>query len=141
MPIGRATSGLLVAASLALSGALAAAAQPGTAPKKGGNPAAAKLKNPVAATPDSLAAGKKSYQRLCLRCHGPEGKGDGGSAGGGGQPQDFTAGKWDYGSSDGEIFTVIRDGTGSVDMEAYSERISTTEIWNLVNYVRSLLPK
>ena len=52
-------------------------AQSSTAPKKGGNPEAAKIKNPVAATPESLSAGKRSYQRLCGKCHGPEGKGDG----------------------------------------------------------------
>ena len=47
------------------------------APKKGGNPEAAKVKNPVAASPESVAAGKRVYTRMCGRCHGAEGKGDG----------------------------------------------------------------
>jgi mono/diheme cytochrome c family protein len=107
-----------------------------TTPRRGGNPAAAQLTSPVEATPESIAAGRGTYARLCSRCHGPEGKGDGGGAGAGGQPADFTDAAWDFGSSDGEIFTVIRDGT-SADMEGYAERISETDIWNLVAYLRT----
>jgi mono/diheme cytochrome c family protein len=108
-----------------------------TTPKRGGNPEAAKVRNPVEATDASIAAGRRTYQRLCSRCHGVEGKGDGGGAGAGGQPADFTDDRWDFGSSDGEIFSAISEGT-SADMESYAERIDATEIWNLVNYIRSL---
>jgi hypothetical protein len=52
----------------------------------------------------------------------------------------LTSDKWEYGSSDGEIFSVIHDGT-SADMEAYAERISDTEIWQLVNFIRSIGPQ
>jgi mono/diheme cytochrome c family protein len=105
---------------------------------KGGNPEAAKVANPVPSTPESLAAGKRVYQRMCQRCHGSSGKGDGGgSGGGGGLPSDLTDATWDYGSTDGEIFASIHDGT-SIDMEGYAQRISDTDIWNIVNYLRSL---
>jgi mono/diheme cytochrome c family protein len=106
-------------------------------PKRGGNPEGARIKNPVTPTPDSVAAGRRVYARLCVRCHGPEGKGDGGGAGAGGQPADLTDSMWDFGASDGEIFTVLRDGT-SADMESYAERMTETEMWNVVNYLRSL---
>jgi cytochrome c oxidase cbb3-type subunit 3 len=109
-------------------------------PRRGGNPEAAKVTNPVPASPEAIAAGRKTYARLCVRCHGPEGKGDGGGAGAGGQPADFTDATWDFGSSDGDIFAVIRDGT-SADMEAYGERISETEIWQLVRFLKSLSGK
>lgn len=112
----------------------------GTTPRRGGNPEAAKIKSPTASTPESIAAGRQIYARLCARCHGPAGKGDGGGAGAGGQPADLTDAVWDYGASDGEIFAVIRDGT-SADMEAYAERISEANIWELVHYIRSLGPK
>ena len=47
--------------------------------------------------------------------------------------------KWDYGGSDGEIFAVIKEGVPqSADMEGYAARMSDTEIWNVVNYVRTL---
>jgi mono/diheme cytochrome c family protein len=118
---------------------LALGFQSPTAPRKGGNPEAAKIKNPVAATSESAAAGKKFYQRLCIRCHGPAGKGDG-EAAVGAEPADLTSGKWTFGSTDGEIYAAIREGT-SKDMEGYAERISETDTWNVVNYVRSLAPK
>jgi cytochrome c5 len=40
-----------------------------------GDPEAAKLKNPVAATPESLAAGEALYKRRCSGCHGVDAKG------------------------------------------------------------------
>ena len=110
-----------------------------TTPRRGGNPEAAKVSNPVSAGPESVAAGRRTYSRLCSRCHGPSGKGDGGGAGAGGQPADLTDGTWDFGASDGEIFSVIRDGT-SADMESYAEQIGEADIWNLVNYIRSIGP-
>jgi mono/diheme cytochrome c family protein len=110
-----------------------------TAPRKGGNPEAAKIKNPAAATPESAAAGKRIYLRLCIRCHGPSGKGDG-EAAVGAEPADLTSGKWTFGASDGEIYASIREGT-SKDMEGYAERMSEADTWNVVNYVRSLAPK
>ena len=115
-----------------------AVAQSPTAPRKGGNPEAAKLRNPAESTPASLTAGRRVYQRLCIRCHGADGKGD--SAGGSVQPPDLSDATWDYGGSDGEIFGAIHDGT-SADMEGYAARISDADIWNLVHYVKSFAAK
>ena len=133
---------LVLAFSIVLT-VVSAASQGGritaTSPRRGGNPEAAKVRNPVPSTAESVAAGRRTYARLCSRCHGPAGKGDGGGAGAGGQPADLTDATWDFGSSDGEIFSVIRDGT-SADMESYAEQIGDAEIWNLVNYIRSIGP-
>ena len=109
------------------------------APKTGGNPEAAKIKNPVESTPESIAAGRRVYQRMCARCHGPAGKGDG-TSGGTLPPSDLTDDAWEHGASDGEIFTVIHDGS-SIEMDGYAERLSDTDMWNTVNYLRSLQPK
>jgi mono/diheme cytochrome c family protein len=111
-----------------------------TTPRRGGNPVAAKVVNPVPATEASIAAGRKIYRTHCPRCHGPEGKGDGGGAGAGGQPADFTDDEWEFGGSDGEIFAAIAEGT-SADMESYAERIAAKDIWDLVNYLRSIGPR
>ena len=108
------------------------------APRKGGNPEAAKVKNPIAASADSASAGKRVYTRMCVRCHGPEGKGDGTAASA--AVPDLTDDTWDYGASDGEMFAVIHDGV-STDMDGYAARLSDAEIWNVVNYVRSVAAK
>lgn len=117
-----------------------AVGQQDPAAKPRGHADAAKLKNPVAYTPDSVSTGKRIYQRTCLTCHGPTGKGDGGGAGAGSQPADLTSGAWQHGGSDGEIFTTIHDGL-SADMQGFSDRLSDTDIWNLVNFIRSIGPK
>jgi mono/diheme cytochrome c family protein len=104
--------------------------------KKGGDPEAAKVTNPVTPTPASIAAGRRIYVRMCERCHGPTGKGDG-IATTGAQPSDLTDDSWEFGPSDGEMFAAIRNGT-SIDMDGYAGRVSDTDIWNTVNYVRSL---
>ena len=121
--------------AIGLFGAALAAQSP-TAPRKGGNPEAAKTKNPVVTGADSIAAGKKTYLRMCAKCHGPEGHGDG-EAAVGAQPADLTGAKLDFGSSDGEMYFAIHDGT-SKDMEGYAGRLSDTDIWNIVNYISSL---
>jgi mono/diheme cytochrome c family protein len=113
-----------------------AAAQTSPPRPKGGNPEAAKIINPVASTPASIAAGKRTYTKLCVRCHGPEGLGDGTGATGPVPPGDLTDDQWDYGSSDGEIFAVIHDGV-SADMESYAQRMSDRDIWNVINYLRT----
>ena len=121
-----------------LSIIIAALLQSATAPRKGGNPEAAKVKNPVAASAESASAGKRVYTRMCGRCHGPEGKGDGTAATA--PVPDLTDDTWDYGASDGEMFAVIHDGV-SADMDGYAARLSDTDIWNVVNFVRSVAAK
>ena len=101
---------------------------------------AEKLKNPVPSDAASIEEGKKLYGRHCASCHGPTGKGDGGMALSGGTPANLTDETWDHGSSDGEIFVVIRDGT-STDMESYKEKLTEKQIWHLVNFIRGLGPK
>jgi mono/diheme cytochrome c family protein len=117
---------------------LLAAFQSAMAPHRGGNPEAAKIRNPVGATTESAAAGKRVYTRMCSRCHGPEGKGDGTAVTG--NVPDLTDAQWDFGASDGEIFSVIHDGV-SADMDGYAARLSDTDIWNVVNYIRSVAAK
>ena len=58
----------------------------------------------------------------------------------GGTPSDLTDEKWDYGSSDGEIFTSIREGV-SADMLEYKNKLDDKQIWQVVNFLRSIGPQ
>src|SRR3982751_907034 len=78
----------------------------------GGRPEAKTLKNPVSSSPESIKAGQASFQKYCRFCHGADAKGNGPQAPEGSHPSDLTDAKWDRGDSDGEIFTVIKEGAG-----------------------------
>jgi mono/diheme cytochrome c family protein len=112
---------------------------PGQAGRSAAETAAAKaLKNPAPADAASIDAGRVVYQKFCQSCHGPEGKGDG-PAGANLKPADFTDAKWEHGGSDGEIFTTIKTGVGpKFDMDSWDGRIQDREIWNVVNYLKTL---
>jgi mono/diheme cytochrome c family protein len=107
------------------------------------HPEAAAMKNPVKSTPQSIAAGKKLYDTQCATCHGASGKGDGKMAASipDPKPSDLTDASWKHGSSDGEIFTLIRDGSKGTGMRGYASRMKPEDIWNVVNYLKTLTPK
>ncbi len=106
-----------------------------------GNPEAAKVKNPVARSAESIAAGKTLYTKNCRFCHGNDAKGNGPMAPKDTHPPDLTDAKWDRGASDGEIMAVIRDGAGpKFDMKGYKSKMTETDMWNVVNYLRSIGP-
>jgi copper transport protein len=106
-----------------------------------GNPEAAKLQNPVPASPESIAAGKTLFYRNCANCHGLDG---GGSPGNDlTPPAPSLLGKLKHGSTDGEIFETIRKGVGpAFDMAAFGQQgLKDQDIWNVVNYLRTLAKK
>ena len=93
-------------------------------------------KNPIAPTPDSIAAGQKIYSKTCAMCHGKSGDADGPAVielnihpAKLSDPQLQT-------ESDGALFWKMT--TGKKPMPAYGKRLSETDRWNLVNYVRTL---
>ena len=103
------------------------------------NPEARKLKNPVAATPKSTKSGEQTFQRFCASCHGKDAKGDGPTAPKDSHPPNLTDDVWTHGSTDGEIFAVISDGAGpKSEMKSFKSKLTPDEIWNVVNYLRSL---
>lgn len=100
------------------------------------------LKNPVKPVPVSVAAGKKLYDTQCATCHGELGNGDGKLVASLNppQPSDLTDASWKHGSTDGEIFTLIRNGSKGTGMRGYAAKMKPDDIWNVVNYLRTLGP-
>ena len=124
---------MFVGCLLAPLGALRLAAQV--------NPDLAKVQNPVAASPESLAAGKETFRRSCANCHGLNAEGSPGNDLTPPAP-DLTDKEWKHGSSDGEIFNVIKNGIPpNFEMGAWGDQLKDEEIWNAVNYIRSLAKK
>jgi mono/diheme cytochrome c family protein len=129
---------------LSLSAVLAAAQAsqtPAQTPAPQTIPAeAAHQVNPVKPTPDSIAQGKKYYGYDCAMCHGANGDGKGEVA------VDEKLKLKDYRDpaalkdmTDGELFYIIKNGKGQMPPEG--DRLKAPELWNLVNYIRSLARK
>jgi mono/diheme cytochrome c family protein len=107
------------------------------------HPEAEKLVNPVARTPDSVKNGAAAYAKACANCHGPYGLANTklaqGMAAYGARPANLSDAEWIHGSTDGEIFAVIRDGVGpDFHMPKFGGTLSDQELWHVVNYIRSL---
>ena len=118
-------------------------AAPGHPAAPHGHPEARELTNPVTGTPESVASGAAAYATHCAACHGATGRGDGAlaaaSAAYGPRPSNLADRTWQHGGSDGEVFVAIRDGIGpDFAMDAFRDRLAETEIWNVVNFLRSL---
>jgi mono/diheme cytochrome c family protein len=117
------------------------------AQRLGGDPTARGRKNPVAATPASIKAGMSVYGQNCRQCHGLRLHGDGPLAPKNPKPADLTDATWDHGSSDGEIFAVIWNGAPSrnppkeSEMKPMKDTLVEKDVWNVINYIRSMGPK
>ena len=112
-----------------------------SAQNPGGSPEGKKLKNPVASSKESIDAGKALFQKNCRFCHGADAKGNGPMAPKDTHPSDLTDAKWDRGDTDGEIFMVIANGAGpKFDMKGNKSKMSDTDMWNVVNFLRSVGP-
>ena len=90
--------------------------------------------------PAPYKTGEETYKNLCARCHGENGDGKGEVA------VDEKLKLKDYrdpaalqGMSDGELFYIIKSGKGQMPPEG--GRVKDMELWNLVNYIRSLSNK
>ena len=109
------------------------------APAKLSREDAQKLKSPVAYSKKSIDRGRVIFMQNCTMCHGENGKAEGSLVA---DATDLTSPKlYKSGSSEGEIFRSIRDGAGD-QMPAFKSQLdSETDVWNLVNFIRSLWPE
>jgi mono/diheme cytochrome c family protein len=100
-------------------------------------PEEAKRENPVKPSASSLADGKHTYTTQCVMCHGASGDGKGELA------TDMKLTLKDYRDpaalknvTDGEMFYILNKGKG--EMPGQEGRFKPEQLWNLINYVRSL---
>jgi mono/diheme cytochrome c family protein len=99
--------------------------------------AEARKKNPVSVSESSLAAGQKIYVKRCVACHGKTGNGDGPDAADLGIHPAKLSDPVIREETDGELFWKIT--VGKKPMPNYGTRLSATDRWNVINYLRSLV--
>lgn len=99
---------------------------------------AAREPNPVKPTPESIAEGKKIYGYDCAQCHGATGDGKTDVAKDLRLP-DLTDPARLKERTDGELFYIVKNGHG--DMPQEGDRVKPEQLWDLVNYIRSLARK
>lgn len=110
-----------------------------------GEPKPVDIGNPPAPTAERIAHGKIVYQKgECWKCHGPQGHGDGPSAGEQRDengyplpPRDFSEGVFKGGRRPEDLFRRVSFGIGP--MPAHEGTLTADERWDVVYYVLSLV--
>ena len=92
--------------------------------------------NPVPATPESLEHGKMLYQNNCFPCHGRTGMGDGPVATRAAEIPPFPLVGTITGRTDAYLYGQI--WAGGAIMGPYYMSMDADEVWDLINYLRSL---
>lgn len=101
------------------------------------------LKNPVPASAESVAMGKKLFDQYCLSCHGPGADGKGKTA----QnlvprPRNLTVitswGEIPFMNylDDSRAYDSIFNGVSGTSMSPWGNVLKPEEIWHMVNYLR-----
>ena len=100
----------------------------------------AKKVSPLKIDPSNIADGKKLFSSQCYLCHGKDGDGKGELA------ADMKLKLHDYhdaaalkDKTDGELFYILSKGKG--EMPGEGDRLSETQRWQLIAYIRSLAGK
>ena len=99
--------------------------------------------NPNQPSKKSLKNAEAMYKMRCVICHGEVGKGDGiGATALNPKPADHTSEELQS-QTDGELFWKISNGRGAMIGWGNGDNpmISTSDRWDLVNYIRTLKGK
>ena len=93
------------------------------------------LVNPIPRTIVNIKKGKEVFIHHCASCHGKKGRGDGiGGITLDKPPADFQRSIQD--KSDADLYWEI--ALGKKPMREYEDVFKDKEIWNVINYIRSL---
>jgi mono/diheme cytochrome c family protein len=94
------------------------------------------MKNPVAKSDASDKAGMAIFNKNCASCHGKLGLGDGVKARALKTfPGDFSKAEFQN-LTDGELFFKTKNGRD--EMPKYEGKLTDDDIWNSINYLRTL---
>jgi mono/diheme cytochrome c family protein len=98
---------------------------------------AKRLPNPLAPSEANLSAAQSTYMDKCSDCHGDSGRGDGSQAKMySTPPSDLTDTQHFSSVTDGELFYKIT--YGHRPMPSFRKRLSDTQRWQLVLFIRSI---
>jgi mono/diheme cytochrome c family protein len=96
---------------------------------------------PLPYTRKSIERGKNVYLRNCAACHDRDGKSYSGRDFTTTPPADLTDPEsWMHDKSPKGIFDSIREGTKE-EMPPFKDKIKDEEIWEMVNFIRSIWPE
>ena len=94
--------------------------------------------NPTTASAQSLQQGRESYTGSCSQCHGTAGHTQGAFGQTSFPPATDLSGTSASSLSDSQMFYIIKNGLGFTPMPGFGTQYSDTQIWNMVNFIRSL---
>ena len=95
------------------------------------------LRNPIPRSAESIDRGRRLFEKNCAVCHGTRGRGDGPAAAGLPQrPEDLSRIAPPPVFPDGVVAYRIANGVGM--MPAFKSTLGEMEIWDLLNFIRSL---
>ena len=95
------------------------------------------VRNPIAPTQESIAAGYDLYLTNCQTCHGERGYGDGPASVGLNPPvADLTVHVPLH--PDRALFEFIRDGVPGTSMAGRGDTLTDDQMWHIVNYIQTL---
>src|SRR5262249_14964718 len=98
--------------------------------------------HPAASTTGDIQAGKATYTRLCVGCHGPTGQGGRMATTLAVPPRNLADQAYMGMRSDQQLFDVINQGGAvaglSPIMMAFGSQLSEQQIWDTVAYIRTL---
>jgi copper transport protein len=133
-PLRRESIGLgMVATAVGLVLLLQARLEPAGATLGG-----AAVTNPIPRDDASVARGQELFMANCAACHGTGGRGDGPAAASlNPPPADLTSSHARL-HLDQDLFFWVENGITGTGMPAFGDTLSDDQIWDILNYVRSL---